>query len=79
MAIDLKYGRVETERGEIGEDEPVIVFRGQDGLARYVIEAYRQMAKEAGSPQKHLDGIEAVYQQFTTWQASNFTKVPESA
>ena len=30
MGIDAKYGRVTTERGDIGEDEPVVVFRAQD-------------------------------------------------
>jgi hypothetical protein len=29
VAVDRKYGRVTTERGTIGEDEPVIVFRAQ--------------------------------------------------
>ena len=79
MAIDLKYGYVTTENGEIGDDEPVIVFRAQDTLTPFVIENYRQMAQEAGSPQRHLDGIEAVFQQFIAWQARNPTKVPESA
>jgi hypothetical protein len=79
VAIDRKYGRVTTEHGIIGADEPVIVFRAQDKMAPYVIEAYRQMCMEAGSPQHHLDGIEETYQQFRRWQETNFTKVPESA
>lgn len=78
MAKDLKYGEVTTERGTIGTDEPVFVLRAQDKLSHYVIEAYRQMAQEAGSPQRHLDNIEAAFQQFVSWQAVNFTKIPES-
>lgn len=32
MAVDRKYGRVTLERGTIGEDEPVVVFRAQDKM-----------------------------------------------
>lgn len=78
MGIDLKYGTVTTESGTIGADEPVFIVRAQDKLARYVIESYRQLCQEAGSPQGHLDGIERAYQQFSSWQESNFTKIPES-
>lgn len=74
----MKYGTVDTERGTIGADEPVFVVRAQDKLARYVIDNYRQMCRAAGSPQAHIDSIERVYQQFTLWQETNFTKIPES-
>jgi hypothetical protein len=57
MAIDTKYGRVTTERGTIGEDEPVVVFRAQDELLPKVLAYYHQLCLEEGSPRHHLDGI----------------------
>lgn len=37
MAIDLKYGRVTLENADIGEDEPVVVFRARDALLPKVL------------------------------------------
>lgn len=42
MAIDAKYGKIETEKGSIREDEPVFVLRAQDKLAFGAIVAYRE-------------------------------------
>jgi hypothetical protein len=59
MAVDLKYGRVTTEFGTIAEDEPVFVFRAQDRLVPKVLEVYRVLCELLGSPQHHLDTIDA--------------------
>lgn len=79
MGIDGKYGRVTTERGTIGDDEPVVVFRAQDKMLPALMDAYRDMCADAGSPQLHLDLIEQSAANIRAWQADHFTQVPQSA
>lgn len=79
MAIDRKYGRVELERGDIGEDEPVFVVRAQDVLSVPLLEHYSALCQQNGSPQRHVDGNAAVRLQFLEWQRDHFTQVPLSA
>lgn len=79
MGIDGKYGRVTTERGTIGEDEPVVVFRAQDRLLPKLLKIYKIMCELAGSPQRHLDLIHESAMTVKAWQEKNFTKTPESA
>jgi hypothetical protein len=79
VAIDNKYGRVQLERGSIGEDEPVVVFRAQDKLLLKVLSAYHHLAEVAGSPAKHLAGIDATAARVADWQRDHFTQVPQSA
>jgi len=55
MALDGKYGRVTLERGDIGEDEPVVVFRAQDALLPKVLDWYATECLKAGSPRHHVD------------------------
>ena len=76
MALDLKYGRVTLEDSDIGEDEPVVVFRAKDGQAVRLLEQYRKLCADAGSPQAHLDRIEQNISVFLAWQASEGTQVP---
>lgn len=78
MGYDRKYGRVTTERGTIGDDEPVVVVRAQDRLMPYLLEYYRDLCIDAGSPQHHLDLIEGTCQAVIEWQKNNFTKIPNS-
>lgn len=78
MAIDGKYGRVTTEHGTIGEDEPVIVFRAQDALSPAVLAVYAALCGLAGSPQRHLDLVESTRKQFLGWQAAHAPRVPDS-
>jgi hypothetical protein len=75
MGLDNKYGEVTTERGDIGEDEPVVVFRAQDGLLPELLEAYRAMCREAGSPRRHLDLINDTLMQVRAWQADRTNRV----
>jgi hypothetical protein len=79
MAIDTKYGRVTLERGDIGGDEPVVVFRAKDALLPELLAAYRRMCEDAGSPQHHLDGIVEAQGVVMAWQAEHPTQVPQSA
>lgn len=78
MAVDLKYGQVTTERGDIAGDEPVVVFRARDQLLPDVLKAYAAMCRVAGSPQVHLGLIDEAIAIVEKWQASHFTQIPRS-
>lgn len=75
MAVDNKYGKVTFEHGTIGEDEPVIVFRAQDALLLAVIDEYRELCEQHGSPDHHLDLIDDTYNQIKNWQIDNADRV----
>lgn len=70
-------GRVTTERGDIGDDEPVVLFRGQDQLLPDLLRKYLLDCIDAGSPIGHLKKIREVLSQIEEWQAVNRTKVPD--
>lgn len=78
MATDLKYGQVMTEKGDIPDDEPVIIFRARDVLLPQVLEYYHNLCVEAGSPDHHLDGLCDVIDAVLDWQSGHETKVPDS-
>lgn len=78
MAFDSKYGRVELERGNIGENEPVVVFRAQDKLLTQVLNFYLGLCTRAGSPVAHLNKVETTRDEIIEWQKEHFTKIPES-
>lgn len=71
MAIDNKYGRVTLEHGEIGEDEPVIVFRATDVLLPKVLAYYHLFCMKLGTPRRHLNLILESRDQVIKWQADN--------
>lgn len=79
MAIEYKYGKVTLERGSIGEDEPVVVFRAQDATLPDLLNDYEAICKEWGSPQAHIDRIRDTRQRIVLWQAdgANRIKVPD--
>lgn len=81
MAIDNKYGRVTLEHGNIGEDEPVVVFRAQDKLLPKVLAYYRLFCWKVRSPKHHLQLIDDSLEKVEEWQSNNLSKVkiPESA
>lgn len=78
MGHDRKYGRVTTERGSIGEDEPVVLFRAQDALLPALLDHYRKLCTDAGSPRQHLGLIDGTSRAVRQWQERNPTKVPTS-
>lgn len=78
MAIDGKYGRVQTERGKIGEDEPVVVFRAQDKLVPAMLLVYRDMCDAAGSPAHHLELIDKTRINIERWQQDHHVQIPRS-
>jgi len=78
MPIDLKYGRVTVERGTIGDDEPVVVFRAQDRLLPKLLKVYRYFCELADSPAHHLQAIDDAAMMVKAWQADHPTKTPSS-
>jgi hypothetical protein len=68
MAVDRKYGLVILEHGDIGEDEPVVVFRAKDKLLPELLYKYLHLCSESGSPERHLDLIRASYGSIREWQ-----------
>lgn len=79
MAIDTKYGTVTLERGNIDEFEPVVVFRAQDALLPELLAEYRRLCTEAGSPAKHLEGIDSAAHAVIEWQRDHHTQIPQSS
>ena len=55
MGYDRKYGIVSTQFGNIGADEPVVVFRAQDVTLPAVLLSAAQKAMKAGSPARHVE------------------------
>lgn len=78
MGYDRKYGKITTEFGNIGEDEPVVVFRAQDRLLPKVLMYYHLFCMKSGSPKRHLDIILNTFYAVCNWQAQNVTKIPNS-
>jgi hypothetical protein len=78
VAVDLKYGKVTTENGNIGDDEPVVVFRAQDELLGHVLTQYHLLCMVTGSPDHHLTGILRARKRVLEWQRDNKTKIPTS-
>jgi hypothetical protein len=77
MAIDGKYGRVTLENGNIGEDEPVVVFRAKDALLPRVLMYYHLFCMKSGSPKAHLDSIWDALQTVYFWQVHHETSRPD--
>lgn len=78
MAIDRKHGRVTLERGTIGDDEPVVVFRAQDKFLPDLLVLYFEMCRSGGSPERHLEGIRISLDDVVEWQETHETQVPQS-
>jgi len=68
MGYDRKYGHVATEFGNIGIDEPVVVFRAQDALLPSVLAFYANECRKAGSPPRHIDLVNNTRDTVTGWQ-----------
>ena len=77
MGIDVKYGRVTTERGHIPDDEPVVVFRAQDRLLPSVLREYRFCCVMADVSAQHLAEVDAALAAVDHWQSLHPTKTPD--
>ncbi len=71
MGYDRKYGKVTTERGTIGEDEPVFVIRAADVSASAAIEAYAFHARRFGASTSLTDPVFERAEQVRAWQRRN--------
>lgn len=78
MPVDGKYGYVTLERGTVGDDEPVFVFRAQDVLLPQVLNYYLSACMHAGSPVAHLQNIERSRDDIEAWQKVNPVQIPQS-
>jgi hypothetical protein len=78
MPYDGKYGRVATERKQIPDNEPVIVFRAQDRLVPGLLVLYRAVCESEGAGADHLDAIDRTRRRFEDWQAEHLAKTPDT-
>lgn len=78
MGYDRKYGNVATEFGNIGKDEPVVLFRAQDMTLPKLLAYYHLFCLKAGSPRRHLSIILDTKEYVEQWQSKNPTKIPAS-
>lgn len=78
MGIDLKYGKVTLENSNVGEDEPVVVFRATDKLLPKVLAYYHSFCLKDGSPRHHLDLILDSREAVIAWQQEHGSRVPNS-
>lgn len=75
MGIDRKYGKVTTEFGNIGVDEPVVVFRAQDATLPDVLLKATQIAMILNSPARDIEILLNTFKTVTMWQHNNRKKV----
>lgn len=71
MAVDGKYGEVVLEHGDVGEDEPVVVFRAKDKNLPQVLQFYYDICRKSGSPDRHLELIKHSHDSISQWQADH--------
>jgi hypothetical protein len=79
MPVDDKYGRVTLENANnIGDDEPVFVFRAKDQFLPNILRTYRYLCQIYGSPATHLASIDATLKRVKQWQSWNEIKLPDT-
>jgi hypothetical protein len=79
MAVDAKYGKVVTERGDIGEDEPVFILRAQDAYTATTIGQYLFMCvMNPDTPRRHLTMVMDALNDIRKWQHENGSRFPTS-
>lgn len=52
-------------------DEPLMLFRGKDAVLPQLIEDYKRLCQEAGSPAEHLKTLDEAIERIKSWQAAN--------
>ena len=81
--IDGKYktdGVISKNDGTaLPEDEPLILFRGQDKLLPQLLEYYNQLCAQSGSPQAQIQAIQERLGAIKKWQVDHpeRVKVPD--
>lgn len=77
MANSRKFGKITVEKGNIGENTPVFLFRPEDRFLTDVLEYYYDCCALGGSPLEHLAGIRDALSEITVWQQHHPVKVPD--
>jgi hypothetical protein len=78
VATEGKYGKVLTEKGTIGADEPVFLLRAQDAYAVETIKYYHTLCASGSTTLRHQRGIIEAMADFLRWQEDHVTKLPGS-
>jgi hypothetical protein len=80
MPRDLKYGHVTIEHGDIGEDEPVVIFRAADKLLVPVLDMYADLCRRSHCTEHHLAAIGEARAFVSEWQMNedNPVRLPAS-
>ena len=74
MGIDAKYGKVETEKKDIPETEPVFLIRAQDALAGAIVRYYAILYLSVTNDRPGFNRILAVADSMDGW---HYKKVPD--
>lgn len=79
MAEDRKFGRVETSRIGLGEDEPVFIIRAKDKASIPALLGYAEAAYHAGASAEFVQDVIASVRRFEAWQEKNgdIVKTPD--
>lgn len=79
MGYDRKYGKVTFERGNIGEHEPVVVFRAKDVLLPELLYAYIGLCLTRTNVEaEHTKTIIDTHSAIKRWQKLHGAKVPDT-
>lgn len=65
--VDLKYGKITTERGSIPDDEPVFLIRASDSCAADAIVEYHRIACEQGATTEFTGSVVMALKRFAEW------------
>ena len=65
MAIDKKYGQIDIKG--IPADEPVFVLRAKDRLSAPAIQAYAEMAQDAGCTPEFVESAQSAGDTLASW------------
>lgn len=67
MGYDSKYGKITTEFGNIPEDEPVFILRGQDKLADFALREYQRVFLDYTGDREHYVLLCKNIETFEAW------------
>jgi hypothetical protein len=59
--------RIVDTAGEIPDEEPVMIIRGQDPAAKYALEAYARAFQDMGGDHEHLVALNTHRQRMEEW------------
>ncbi|KKN65029.1 hypothetical protein LCGC14_0485860 [marine sediment metagenome] len=74
MGVDAKYGKVETEKKPIPDDEPVFLVRAQDALSGPIVRDYAILYLSVTNDRPGFNRIIDVAEQMDRWPTK---KVPD--